>query len=476
MSAAAAVNGTATGKMPLNKMIGIAMAAYAVIEAVVSYFVFFGPLYIKPVFVQCDTYNAEGVTCMVKMFGKTFASAEEIANYQVILTLWDVIVNIILIYIVAVGIPLLLSFCFIKGFAFAKSYLIAVFGAKAIVGVIPLLIPFANLRNSMRIFGAIDAVICLALSIYCVYLNSLEYADDMLFTDEETKAMFTRAKNGGIMFGLTAVTIICESLAMNALGSAWSLYLGWLSATEITQGCVLTIILAAALVAAILYVREGDWAEYFFLSFGAAICLSNIAALIMRITSGGFKFTRSGIFLIVTILASGALTAFAFMRVKNKISFKPLSNEDKLPALVVNISAGSIIVSFILTVAAVTMWHKIIFPGSPLGAMDIMYFIVYGGITLFLALAMIGGYSFTKFGTLALYLVVASCNFQSIFVVLSSRSAMVQVNLAQGIKYVGYNYIITAILYIAALISCLVIIIAFVFKGVNDYLYQKRFS
>ena len=50
-----------------------------VIEAVVTFFLVMKPLFINPVFNQCKAYNEEGKACIVKLFGKTFASQDEIA-------------------------------------------------------------------------------------------------------------------------------------------------------------------------------------------------------------------------------------------------------------------------------------------------------------------------------------------------------------------------------------------------------------
>ena len=67
----AAVNNTAAGKAPLNnKTLGIGMVAFAVIEAVVTFFLVMKPLFINPVFNQCKAYNEEGKACIVKLFGK----------------------------------------------------------------------------------------------------------------------------------------------------------------------------------------------------------------------------------------------------------------------------------------------------------------------------------------------------------------------------------------------------------------------
>ena len=42
--------------------------------------------------------------------------------------------------------------------------------------------------------------------------------------------------------------------------------------------------------------------------------------------------------------------------------------------------------------------------------------------------------------------------------------------------YKGYNYIVSAVLYILSIIICLAIIAVFVVKEVKDFMYQKRYS
>lgn len=502
MSTAVAVNDNTTGKTPLNKVISLGITVYAVIEAIAAYFLVLGPLYVTPVYRQCKEYNDSGIPCIIKLFGKLFASQKEIADNQVILSLWDTIVNIALIYIIMTGITVLLAICLYKGFAFAKSYLTAVFGAKAVIGLSAVLIPFGMLRNSIKIFGAVDAVLCIVACVYFVYVNSIEYAEDMLYTDEQTADMKKRGIRGGVMFGLLAAAMVFLSFGMGAMGGAWSIYLGWLTDTGISQGCVLAVLLAVGAIASIVYIREGDWAEYFYGSFGLAGAISAAIALFNRIMwifkqynpmkalakqgdedaiawVGSNGMTKSWwmntIFLILGFVVLAVLAVYTILSLRKRINLKA-EPEQKLPSLAVKISAGSIVLSFVLTIAAITVWHKVIYQGASLGAMDYMYFLVYGGITLFLALSMLGGYSFTKFGTLALYLVVASCNFQSIFTVFGQRSSAVAAYAEQGIKYTGINYIISGVLYILATLSCFVIIIAFVIKGVDDYMYQKRFS
>lgn len=520
MTSATVSNGAAV-KQPLNhKTVGIGMLAFAVIEAVVTFFMVMKPLFIDPVYAQCANYNADGKACIVKFFGKTFASDAEIANNQIILSLYGVVINIALIYIVISGILALLAVCYYKGFAFAKSYLIAVFGAKTLVALVPMMIPFANFRNSMKIFGAIDAIICFAACVYCIWQSNIEYADDMLLTAEQIDNMKKRGITGGIMCLVMMAACLFASYGMSAYGNIgnaggnWSIVIGWLDDTGIAQGVTLMLLMGAALIGAITYIREGDWAMIYFFSFGAAMTITNLIAIIFRmlwvvktynpmkslaksgdadasawIGSNGMttRWWTATIFLILSFVAAAALTFMAFGKVKDKLNFK-FAEADKTPAIAVLIGCGSVILSFVLTMIAVLMWDKQHYSAITLGAMDYMYFIAYGGITLFLAIAMWSGYSFTKFGTLALFILIASNNFSSIFTVFGERGVKVansvtaqQAAIEQGLAeipavYKGNNYIICGVMFILSVIVCLGIIALFVVKEVSNYMYQKRYS
>lgn len=482
MSTATVVNDNTTAKTPLNKIIGFGMIAFALIEAVLAYFVVLGPLFIGPIYDTCERYNAAGTTCAVKLFGKTFASAEEIANTQIILSLWDTIVNIALVYLVITGALLLLAFCFIKGFAFAKSYLIAVFGVKALVGLCAVLVPFANTTMTMKVFGIVDAVICIAACIYFVYIDSLDYADEMLLEDAQIAAMKKRGITGGILCLLTTVFAVLESFAVNAMNGHWSYFLGWLpdanglGTTELAEGACLAIIVAAAIIGAITHIREANWSVYFYFAVGVAGALSNLVGIINRFTGVTYYYTSIGtITMIAAFVVSAVLAVISFTQIKGIFKIK-LAGDDKKAATAVLIGVGAIALSFIFTLVAVLMWDKILYGTLSFGAMDYITFVVYGAISVFLIAALLGGYSFTKFGTLALFVIVAANNFSSIFTVLSARSAMVQAQLAQGMNYVGYNYIISAVMFILSLVCCLGLIVLFVVKEVNDYLYEKRFE
>lgn len=474
MSTAATLD-NANSKTSLNKVIAISMAAFAVIEAVVAYFLVIGPLYIKPIYAQADAYNAAGTTCIVKLFGKTFASAQELANNQIILSLSSTVLNIALIYIIMTGSVILLSFFFFKGYAFAKDYLVAIFGLKAVVGFTSVIVPFAMMRNRIRIFGVVDAIICLGACAFIVYLNSVEYADDMLFDDKQIADMKKRGINGAVMFGMLTVSAICEAVCMTSLGGAisalgagnWSLNLGWLNDTGLAQGAVLAIMVAIGLVAAVVYVRDAGWAEYFFFSFGAAAAVTDLIGIIKKVTSTGFG--KSTIFLVVAFIAAAALAAFSFTKIAKSLSIK-IDAENKKQSMAVLICVGSLILSFIFMIIGNAVYDKQLYSGSPLGAMDFIFFLVYGGLTLFLAVGMLGGYSFTKWGALALYLFVASNAFENVFVVFSARAAY-----AAQTGLHGYNYMIAGVMYILTFISCLGIIAGFVVKGVDDYLYAKRY-
>ncbi len=471
MSAAVAVNDSSSGKTPINKIVSVGLMVFGLIEAVVAYFLVINPLYIKPVYAQADAYNASGVTCIVKFFGKTFASADETANNQVILSLVSTVINIVIIYLIFTGALILLAFFFNKGYAFAKTYLIAIFGVKALIGISPLMVPFTNIRNSMRIFGIADAVICIALCAYFVYVNALEYADDMLMNTDEIAAMKKRGIQSGIMFALLALSMIFEGQAMSALGGGnWSIALGWLEQTQVQQGLVPMALVSVGLIAAVTHVRGGEWGNFYFFSFGLAAAVSNIIGVINRFRAGG-KFGTRTVFLILALVGTLALTAFVGKGVIKKIIPK-ITPDDKKAAISLLISAGSVLLCFILTIVAVTMWDKLLYGGVNLGAMDYMYYILYGGITMFLLTSMLGGFGFTKFGTLALFLVVLASDFECIFEVFNARNNYIA--FYEGM--VGYNYIIAAVIFILAVVSCFGIIPLFVVKDVESYMYNKRFE
>lgn len=488
-----------------NKMIGLIVGAFAVVEAVLAYFFVFAPLYVAPVYQTCADYNAQGITCMVSLFGKTLASKAEIANYQVILSLWDVIVNVGLIYIILTGATIALAVCMYKGMSFAKGYLAAMFGARHIIGLCSILLPFTNMRRDTMYFGLIDSVVCIAICLFFVLINSDEYAEDMLLSDEQISAMSKRMKFGFILYAIFAFGMIFTKYAMNAYGSYWSLYMGWTGNTAMGQGYTLVILLAVALVASITYVKEAEWGMFFYAAFGGAITISNLLAIIFRVMwvfrtympykriysagdasneywdaavsfiEGGNGMTSAWwiatVMLALSFVAAGVVSVLSFSKISKKVVVK-ITPDNKKAALSLLVSAGSVLLSFVLTMTAVTIWHKELYAGYSVGAMDYMYFFLYGGITLFIVLSMLGGYSFTKFGTLGLYLIVASNNFISIFSVFSQRAAKA----AATEGYVGYNYIITAVLFILAIISCAGIVIPFVVKEIDDYMYEKRFS
>lgn len=499
MSAAVAVNDSSSGKTPINKVISLGLMVFGLIEAVVAYFLVINPLYIKPVYTQADAYNASGVTCIVKFFGKTFASADEVANNQVILSLVSTVINIVIIYLIMTGALILLAFFFNKGYAFAKTYLIGIFGVKALIGISPLMVPFTNVRNSMRIFGIVDAVICIALCAYFVYVNAVEYADDMLMNSDEIAAMKKRGIRSAIMFALLALSMIFEGQAMGALGGGnWSIALGWLEQTQVQQGLVPMAIVAVGLIAAVTYIRGAEWSNFFFFSFGLSAAVSNIIGIINRIMwitktynpmkslansgdedaiawigSNGLNtrwWTRT-IFLILALIGTLALTAFVAKGVIRKIIPK-ITPDDKKAAISLLISAGSVLLCFVLTIVAVTMWDRLLYGGVNLGAMDYMYYTLYGGITLFLITSMLGGFGFTKFGALALFIIVFAMDFECVFEVFNARSNFIALN--EGM--VGYNYITAAVIFILSLVSCFGIIPLFAVKDVENYMYNKRFE
>lgn len=474
MSTAVAVNDSSTNKTPLNKVIAIGVAAFSVIEAVITFFMFIRPYFIKPVYDQVATYNEQGITCTVKLFGKMFASAQDKLDYQIILSLSSTLLNIILVYIVTLVIPLLLAWFFFKGFAFAKTYLTVIFAGKGIFGLVPMLIPFANVRNNLRFFGIGDAVLCFVVSAFFVYLSSIEYADDMLFTPEQTAAMKKRGIDAAIMFTALTGCMVCEHYAMvagsgrSALGGGnWSILLGWINDTAVAQGVTLALITAIGAIAAITFVRDSEWSGIFFMSFGAVIALADLVGIILKVTSSGVG--KSTIFLIVAFVLAAALAAYAFLKSRRiQLTLVPKGKTE----LAIFLFSVSVILSTVVTIIANLLLDKMLYGGVALGAMDYMYMIVYVGIAAFLVMAFNGGYSFAKFGALGLYLVVASSAFENIFVSFSSRKAFIAAN--PGLH--GYNYLIAGVLYIVAFVVCLLVIPAFAVKDVDDHLYAKRFN
>lgn len=481
----------------LTKMTALGVIVFSVIEAVAAFFLVFKPLFINSIY-HNDYLDEHGYTYAVSFFGNLFMSEAEKASGTVMLSLSGAVFNIIVIYLVMTAVPIFFAVMLLKkNYAFTKTGLTAVFGAKTVIGFVPLLVPFANVRRSMWIFGTVDAVLCFAACAFFVYLNSIEYADDMLFDDEQTKAMVKRGKFGGLLFLLMAALAVCEKNAMAGYGINWSIIIGK-DNQQLMQGYILVGLLALALIAAIVYVRGVDASLYYFAGFGCAVALSNVYAVIQKviwvnttykqqkalknqgdaaaaewIASNGMGATwwRRTIFIVVCLLIGGAVGVMAFMKVRKKLFRKPDADEKK-PALMNWICSGALVLCFLLSVIAALRWDTKIYSSFVMGAMDYMYFIVYGGVTLFLALSMLGGVSFSKWGALALYIIVGASNFTTVFKVFGERKKLV----ASYPGYHGYDYIITGIMFILTLLCCLTIIIMFAYKEMNDYMYNKHNS
>lgn len=479
-----------------NKLIALGVMIYSVVEAVIAFFVVFKPLYINTVY--HNTYlDEQGVSYSVSFFGNMFQSADEFGSGTIKLSLAGAVMNILLIYVIMTVVPILLSLLFKKGYAFAKSGLIVIFGIKAVAGFMPMLVPFANVRNSIRIFGIADAVLCLCACAYFVYLNSVEYADDMLLDSEQIKAMVKRAKLGGLLLLLMAALVVCEKFAMGGYGINWSIIIGK-SDQQLMQGYVLVVLFSVSLLAAIMYVRGSFASLYFFAGFGGAVALSNAYALINKVIwvnttykqqkalmkqgdaaatewigSNGMGATwwRRTAFIIVCFLIAAVVAFLAFMKIKNRV-FQKAAEDEKKPALVTWICSGALVLCFFLSIVAVLQWDKKVYDSFVMGAMDYMYFIVYGGVTLFLALSMLGGCGFARWGAVGLNIVVGASNFSTIFKVFSARSSLVNANPG----YHGYDYIIMGILFILSLVCCLSIIAMFVYKEIGNYMYNKSNS
>ena len=479
-----------------NKLIALGVIVFSVIEAVAAFFLVFKPLFIDSIY--HNTYLDEnGYTYAVSFFGNLFMSEADKASGTVMLSLSGAVMNIVLLYVILTVFPILMALLFRKGYAFAKTGLIAAFGAKTVIGLVPLLVPFTYVRNSIRAFGAVDALLCLAACGFFVYLGSLEYADDMLYDDDQMKAMAKRGKFAGLLFLLMTALVVCEKYAMGGYGINWSIIIGK-DNQQLMQGYVLVALLALSLVCAVIYIRGAETAMYYFAGFGCAAALSNVYAVIQKViwvnttykeqkalknqgdaaaaewislNGMGTRWWRGMIFIILCLVIAAAVGTLAFMSVRKKLFMAPAADEKK-PALFTWICAGALILCFLLSVIAVLKWDKKIYSSFVMGAMDYMYFIVYGGITLFLALSMLGGVSFSKWGSLALYIVVGASNFTTVFKVFGERKKLA----AAYPGYHGYDYIIIGVMLILTLLCCLTAIIPFVYKEIDNYMYNKNNS
>lgn len=446
-----------------NKLIALGTAIFLVIEAVLGFFVVLKPLFIDSVYHNAYL-DEHGYTYTVSFFGNLFASEAEKASGTVMLSLSGQVVNLALIYLVMTLLPLAFVLLLKKGFAFAKTGLLATFGAKTVIGLVPLLVPFSNVSNAIRIFGAADSVVCLAACALFVYLNNAEYAEDMAFTGDEIKEMVKRAKFGGFMFLLMAVLAVCEKFAMAGYGDNRSIMIGK-DDQQLTQGYILVALVACALICSILYIRDNLASMYYFAGFGGAVALTNVYALTHKSV---LKNGKALIFVIACVLIGGAAAVFAITKVKRKLFAKPAQDEKK-PALITMICSAALIVCFVLSVIGVLTWDKRLYSTFYFGAMDYMYLIAYGGVTLFLAFAMMGGCGFAKWGALALYIVVGASNFTTVFKVLSARKAFI----AGRPGITGHAYFPPAILLGLSVLCCFTIIAMFVYKEISSYMYNK---
>lgn len=479
-----------------NKLIALGVILFSVVEAVIAFFAVFKPMYIDTIY-HNDYLDENGYSYAVSFFGNLFLSEAEKSSGTIMLSLSGAVVNIIILYLILTVLPIALALLFKKGYAFAKTGLTVVFGAKTVIGLMPLLVPFADVRNLARIFGAVDAALCLCACAYFVYLNSIEYADDMLLDSEQIKAMVKRAKLSGLLFLLMTALVVCEKFAMGGYGINWSIIIGKAD-QQLMQGYVLVLLLGISLICAILYIRGNDASLYFFAGFGGAAALTNVYALIKKVVwvnttykeqkalknqgdaaaaewisanGMGVSWWRRTIFMVACLLIAAAVTFFAFMKIRKKLFQMPAADEKK-PALVTWICAGALIACFFLSVIAVLNWDKKLYDTFVMGAMDYMYFIVYGGVTLFLALSMLGGCEFSKWGALALYIVVGASNFTTVFKIFNKRNSLAAANPG----YHGYDYIIAGILLILSIVCCFTIIAMFVYKELRNYMYNKHNS
>lgn len=453
---------TSDGKSA-NKLIALGTAIFLVIEAVVGFFTVLKPLYIDAVY-HNEYLDENGYSYAVSFFGNFFASEAEKTSGTVMLSLAGPVVNLVIIYLIMTVLPIMFALLFRKNIAFAKTGLLATFGAKTVIGFIPLLVPFGKAKTAMSIFGAADAMLCLAACGLFVYLSSVEYADDMAFDGEEIKGMVSRAKFGGLLFLMMTALAVCERFAMAGYGENRSIMIGK-DNQQLMQGYILVALIGFALICSILYIRGNAASMYYFAGFGGAAALVNIYALTHK---SAFKNKLAMVFIILCVLIGGATAFFAFTKVKRKLLAKPAEDEKKA-ALLTLICSGALVLCCILSVIGVLMWDKKLYNTFYFGAMDYMYLLAFGGVTLFLALAMLGGCSFSKWGALALYIVVGASNFTTVFKVFSARKAFIGGR--PGIT--GHTYFPPAIMLSLSVLCCFTIIAMFAYKEISSYMYNK---
>lgn len=450
------------------------------------------PLYIVPIF-NNEFLDNKGITYTVQFFGKFFAESSLKDSDTVVFASATKYLYIFLILLALTGIPIALSFFFRKGYSFAASAFAGVFGAKSIIGLTPILIPMEKANLMVKIFGAVDSFFCLVACVGFVFYTALGHSKELKLDENGISSCRYREKLYGILFALFAALIIFKSYAMAGYGINWSIFLGR-DNQKMYQGLVLVILLGTALICASKYLSSSMLPLCFFAAFGASSAFSDLFALVNKViwcfteykehksaalagdeserlwlSQDGMtrSWWRRTIFILICALLGGAIVYFSFVHLLRRIKIIQVKNKQFVQLC---ICGGSALMFLASTLTAVSIWDHRNYNEFVLGAMDYMYFIVFGGIILISVLALICGHSEVKWGLLSIYVIFGAENFGSIFRVLRVRR-----NLAEQYPgYVGYAYIASAVWFGISLLCALTVIILFVSKELDDYLYRIK--
>lgn len=501
MSNAVAVNDNA--KSGLQKIVGFGIMAVSVVEAVLSYLLVLYPLFIKPVFAQAKEYTEAGTPTIVRVFGKLFVSEQYIKdnNIQIVLSLFTVIFNVALIIVIFYAAQLVISFFFLKGSAFANSFFLAAFGIKFIIAIGAFIVPFANVKNSMRAFAGGDAAINLALFCFFLYVSLQDTIAEQLLTIEDVEKMKKRAVKGGIFFALSTVVLFLQSFTMSCFGSSYSLFLGW-DNTGILAGFALVAIYVVAFLASAAYVKDQDWSLIFFGVFGVVIAIVDILGLVGRVQwlLRYFKYKKMtddadavawletnrltstwGIntgMMVGAVVILAIITVMAVLVIKKEYKKTVIADEtEKKSRIIVNSSSLLLLAAAALSLVSSYLYYRAQFGSFQSGSFDFVYLTVYCGLSAMIGISLFKGYSWARWGTVA----VSVCSFilsvSTALGILSTRSSIVAAKLAEGIKYTGINYIIAFVLLIVAMLIWAALVAGMIaFKNVPDYLYKKRYE
>lgn len=173
-------------------------------------------------------------------------------------------VNTVLICLIVTALPIALAVMFGRGYVFARNGLTAVFGTKAVLVLVPVLVPFENVSGAMKIFGAVDAGLCFCAFAGMVYLSAVRLAFEEKLGEEHIAALIRREWLALILTGLSAALCVCESVAVPSAAA----------------GGASAAVLALALLMAVAFVRGAWGALCFFAVLGLGAVAANITALV----------------------------------------------------------------------------------------------------------------------------------------------------------------------------------------------------